>query len=187
MNKLFLLFTYSLLLFTLPSCSSRKVAVNTMKNETMKNEEITTNEEIKSQEQVRISEEQTAVSEEVKTEKVANVRIKSADPTKPMKIKKKTESGSEEWYVENGLEFDFGEMERGSRRVDSLNQIMRSEETLSNEVNKKEETKTQKREIKKEKTKDIDRNYRFLILWGGILIFVAMLMNWDRFFKKIKR
>lgn len=168
--------------FILTACGGRKVAVNTMKNEG-----ITTNEEIKSQEQVRISEEQTAVSEEVKTEKVANVRIKSADPTKPMKIKKKTESGSEEWYVENGLEFDFGEMERGSRRVDSVYQQMKKEQMKNEIKNVKAKAKTQTKDIKKGKTKDIDRNYRFLILWGGILIFVAMLMNWDRFFKKIKR
>lgn len=161
MSKILKSFIYSLLLFILVGCSSRKVAVSKLKNEEIKNEEVINNkEEIKTDEEIKTT------IQNLKTE-LLNLEIEE------------TEHGTEIIVKEQGKETKIKTTARV--RIGKVkNEENRKEEVINNkEEIKKEEVINNKEEIKTEtlKTKTIDRNYRFAILWGGIVIFVAMLMK----------
>lgn len=141
-----------------------------MKNEEMKNEEVISNEEIR-REQIAESREQLFSNSEQLNFEIAE-----------------TEQGTEIIVREQGKETTI----KTTAKI-NFNKAKRQEEVKNEEV-KSEEIKIEKTQEKtsiiknqssiKEKQTDNGRNTRWAILWGGIVLFVGMLMNWDRIFKR---
>lgn len=170
--------------FILTACGGRKVAVSQLKNEEMKNEEVISNEE-------------KVLNEENQSEQyvVSNQQLFSNSEQLNFEIAE-TEQGTEIIVREQGKETKIKTKARVSfSKQQTANSSQQYAESREHKAESREQiavsqqattSKEQKTTTQKEKATDNGRNTRWAILWGGIVLFVGMLMNWDRIFKMKK-
>lgn len=170
------------LLFT--ACGGRKVAVSQLKNEEMKNEEVISNEE-------------KVLNEENQSEQYNESSQQLFSNSEQLNFEiAETEQGTEIIVREQGKETKIKTKARVSfSKQQTANSSQQYTESREHKAESREQiavsqqaTTSQEHKVVREKQKATDngRNTRWAILWGGIVLFVGMLMNWDRIFKMKK-